>query len=60
MKRSGLSAMDLVRQCKVSVSIAYKLAKGEPIGDLNTIYKIYTSLKESGRSVTWKELTGIE
>jgi hypothetical protein len=60
MNEHGLAAMDLVRTCGISVTLAYRIDKAEPLTDLNVIYKVYRGLRQSGYSVTWMQLTGIE
>jgi predicted transcriptional regulator len=57
--REGIGAMDLVRICNIAVSSAYKLTKGEPVPDLDVLYRVYMGFKEAGYQVTWLQLTGI-
>jgi hypothetical protein len=60
MDENNLMPMDLVRTCNISVKSAYEINKAQPLTDLNVIYKVYNGLRQSGYSVTWMQLTGIE
>ncbi len=60
MGQADLKPMDLVRLCGIGVSSAYHLDKGQPVTDLNILYKVYQGLKAAGHEVTWLQLTGIE
>lgn len=55
----GLKARDLLSLANISVPIAYRFVKGEPVKDLTVVYTVYTALKEKYPEITWGELTGI-
>lgn len=59
LDRHEIGAMDMVRLCDISVSLAYKIVKGKPIKDLDVLYRVYTGLSKAGYPVSWKEITGI-
>lgn len=60
IEQAGITPMGLVRICGISVTSAYKIAKGQPMSDLNVLYKVYSGLKAAGHEVTWVQITGIE
>ena len=59
LQRNGETAMKIVRR-GVSVTLAYKIAKGEEIGDLDVLYRLYKSLKQDYPELTFFAFTGIE
>lgn len=53
MDANELRPMDLVRYCGISVNMAYRIARGDPITDLNMFYKFYQGLSVNGYPVSW-------
>lgn len=60
LESHNLTAMHLVRLTGISVSSAYKIINGGNVKDLDVLYRIYKGLRNSGYTVTWKDITGIE
>jgi transcriptional regulator with XRE-family HTH domain len=55
----GIQAMELVRETGISVSLAYKIRKGQEVKDLDVLYRVYLGLKKLYKGLTFQKLTGI-
>lgn len=60
MREHGIKARDLMKITDIAVATAYKINRGEPVRDLDVLYKIFLGLRDAGYDVTWFQVTGIE
>jgi len=62
LKKLGLNTLALVRKCDLSVGTAYKAADPRQANDisLDTAWKIYNGLRESGYDIQWSDVVEIQ
>lgn len=56
LAEQGIRAMDLVRLCGIGVNTAYRITRGQPIYDMDTLYKVFVGLKKVGYSIEWEKI----